>query len=111
MTKAEWIISEIGFLPVEDDWGIDFYYKAMNGFDMGLCDADDYAYLNTLMQYDIGGENALAIIRWYYEEEDATVNDALNWDQKETLRDLCNNLGIELDFSGWVISEPENYGW
>ncbi len=32
MTQAEWIISEIGFLPVDDDCGVDFYYKAMHDF-------------------------------------------------------------------------------
>lgn len=107
MTKAEWIEKEIGFLPVDGEEGIDFYYKAMHDHDMGLYDADDYAWLNTLLRYDIGAERALSIIRWYYENLDATVQDMVDHDQKETLKNICESeLGLNLDFSHWPEKEP-----
>lgn len=106
----EWIIKEIGFLPVDDEDGVEFYYTAMHDYDMGLTDADDYAWLNTLFGYDICADHALEIIRWYYENLDTTIQDAVSIDQMETLRNICEmELGFHLDFSNWPTEEPKYF--
>jgi len=112
--KAEAIKNLIGFLPVDSDEGIDHYHKSIFFYDMGLTDADDYAWLNTLFRYDIGAERAKAIINWYYENLDTTVQDAVSVDQKETLKNICEmELGFHLDFTHWPKYEPEylEYGF
>lgn len=112
--KMEWLTKEIGFVPVDDGCGVNFYYKAMHDYGMNLCDADDWAWLNTLFRYDIGAERALAITTWYYENEDCTASEAVDVTQKETLRNICEwELGYHLDFSHWPDKEPEalQYGF
>ena len=104
--KVEWLMNEIGYLPVDDEAGIEFYYKGMHDFGLGLYDTDDYAWLNTLLRYDIGGENARLIIDWYYVNEDTTVQEAINIDGKEELAEIAEKLGIHLDFSNWMTEEP-----
>ena len=107
MTKASWLQRKIGYLPVGDYDAINHYYTVMHDFDMGMMDADDYAWLNTLFHYDIGAERALDIIRWYYENEDTTVMDAVGINQKETLKNICEmELDLHLDFSHWPNEEP-----
>ena len=44
----------------DNDSFINFYYRCMKS-DLDLLDADEYATLNTLLNYDIGMENALLI--------------------------------------------------
>ena len=86
---------------------IDHYYKANYYFGMGITDADDWAWLNTLFRYDIGANHALGIIRWFYENEDATVMDCVNVDQKETLQNICEwELGFYLNFNHWPENDP-----
>ena len=104
----EWLKRQLGNAPTNDQEGIIFYYRAMHDYDMGVMDADDYAWLNTLFRYDIGAERALDIIRWYYEKEDATVMDSVSIDTKETLKTICEDeLGLHLDFSHWPKTEPK----
>ena len=109
--KADWIENEIGFIPVDKEAAVEFYYKAMHDYDMALMDADDYAWLNTLFRYDIGADRALEIIKWFYEQ---TVVDAVSVNQKETLENICRfELGLHLDFSHWPDKEPKifEYGF
>lgn len=105
--KVDWLMKEIGYLPVDDEDGIDFYYKGMHDFGLGLYDTDDYAWLNTLLRYDIGGENAKAIIDWYYVNEDTTVQEAIDVEHKDELAEVADKLGITLDFSNWPDEDPE----
>ena len=109
MTHKEWLDNEIGeSLIPNDEVVLDFYYHAMHDFDMGLTDADDYAWLNTLFGYDIGADHAKEIIRWFYENQDTTVQDAIRHESKDTLQSICElELGIHLDFSKWLDYEPE----
>lgn len=87
---------------------IEFYYKASRVYDMSITDADDWAWLNTLFQYDIGAYHARDIIDWYYYEHDSTVMDAVDADSKDTLSNICSlELGHHLDFSHWVKEEPK----
>lgn len=111
--KVDWIMKEIGYLPADDEAGIDFYYKGMHDFGLGLYDTDDYAWLNTLLGYDIGGENAKAIIDWYYVNEDTTVQEAIDVERKDELVEVADKLGIVLDFSNWPDKDPEylEYGF
>jgi hypothetical protein len=112
-TKINWLIDEIGYLPVSDEDGINFYYKGMHDFGLGLHDTDDYAWLNTLLRYDIGGENATEIIRWYYANMDMTVQDAVRIEDRDELYGVCQRLGLDIDFSQWPETEPEyiEYGF
>ena len=106
--KENWIRKEIGFIPVESPDGIDFYYRAMHDYEFGLCDADDYAWLNTLFGYDIGIENAAKIITWFYMERDTTVQEVVGAKEKDTLRNICElEIGIMLDFSKFATEEPK----
>ena len=100
---GEYFISQIANNPM----AIRHYYKAIHDYDMGVTDADDYAWLNTLFQYDIGGVNAMYLIRWFYVSENTTVQDRINVGSKEELKDLCGNIGLHLDFSNWVNEEPK----
>ena len=90
------------------------YYKACHDYNMGMSDADDYAWLNTLFRYDIGAERALDIIRWYYENYDSTLQDSITVNSRETLKSICEmELGLNLDFSHWPKTEPKcfEYGF
>ncbi|MBQ6416315.1 MAG: hypothetical protein IJJ65_08720 [Butyrivibrio sp.] len=90
----------------EDGW--EFYYRAMHDHDMDLSDADRWAWLNTLFGYDIGESAARKISNWLYENgQDACE---LTHKSKETLKSICEfELGLHLDFSKFVNSEPEAY--
>lgn len=105
----QWLVDEIGFVPVDDEDGVEFYYTAMHDYNMGLCDADDYAWLNTLLRYDIGADEALEIIDWFYVNEDITVQDAIDVNSKEELMAVCEELGLKIDFSHWLEEDPVAY--
>lgn len=110
--KRNWLAKELGkdyYYEFTEPKTINHYYKAIHDFNMGLTDADDYAWLITLFGYDIGAENAFEIIRWYYENFDATVNDMVGINQKIELWYVCNKLNIHLDFSMWTDAEPKCY--
>ena len=111
--KAEWIRKEIGFLPAEDEKAIDHYYMAMHDFGMGLTDSDDYAWLNTLLEYNIGPDYALGIIRYLYDAQDTTAQDAVSSGSRAVLENICQTLGYDIDFSKWPEADPEciRYDW
>ena len=83
-----------------------FYYRCMKA-DMHCGDADRYAILNTIFNYDIGMDNARAIDEWMYEhdEEIYELNPA-NIEDKSKVALAVAELGFNLDFSGWI---KENY--
>lgn len=84
-----------------------FYYRCAEA-GMDMADADRYAILNTLFNYDIGMENAVAIDSWMYEHDEGDIYDmmATNKEDKEMLELANKELGLNLDFSGWI---KENY--
>ena len=116
--KRDRLVSELG-----EDWvaeqidfpaAIEHYHKGLFTYDMSVTDCDDWAWLNTLFRYDIGGERAKAIIRWFYENMDTTVQDAVDAGQKETLQNICElELGFRPDFSRWPDKDPNQpeYGF
>ena len=108
--KLIWLHKEIGdyFDLSYGDECIDFYYKAMHDYGMNICDADDYAWLNTLFNYDIGADRAIAITNWIYENMDSTACEVVDVDYKGTLKNICElELGFKLDFTNWSDEEPK----
>ena len=83
-----------------------FYYKCMKA-DMHYADADRYAILNTLFDYDIGMDNARAIDTWMYEHDEEIYElKATSMGDKSKVALAVTELGLNLDFSGWI---KENY--
>ena len=86
-----------------------FYYRCMAA-DMHYADADRYAILNTMFNYDIGMDNARAIDGWMYEhdEEIYELNPAKQEDKAKVALAVAE-LGLNLDFSGWINAMYEEY--
>jgi hypothetical protein len=86
-----------------------FYYRCMNA-NMHYADADRYAILNTLFNYDIGMENAMAIEEWLYEQEEEIyeLNATSEYDKKTIILAVAE-LGLNLDFSRWITKDYEEY--
>ena len=83
-----------------------FYYRCMMA-GMHYADADRYAILNTMFNHDIGMDNAREIDGWMYEhdEEIYELNPAIK-EHKALVALAVAELGLNLDFSGWI---KENY--
>ena len=82
-----------------------FYYRCMKA-KMHYADADRYAILNTLFNYDIGMDNARAIDSWMY-EHDGEIYELNPTDMKDKAKVALAvaELGLNLDFSGWINSK------
>ena len=86
-----------------------FYYRCMKA-DMHYADADRYAILNTLFNYDIGMDNARAIDTWMYEHDKEIYElKATNEKHKADVALAVVELGLNLDFSNWIKEEYEEY--
>lgn len=113
--------NEINWLTTTNAWSIinglgnaayKFYYRAMHDNGMDLYDADDYAWLNTLLGYDIGADHAKGICRWLYENDETVTSYCA--ENLGTLKSICElELGYHLDFSNAVTETPEaiQYAW
>ena len=67
-----------------------FYYRCMKA-DMHYADADRYAILNTLFNYDIGMDNARDIDSWmYHHDEEIYELNATSMEDKS--RDYLNTI-------------------
>ena len=88
---------------------IDFYLRCR---DEGLhvADADRYAILNTLFQYDIGMENAENINSWLWKHGLETYEFTPD-NCKGDLEYACEQLGIKLDFNNFRTDEFETYSY
>lgn len=88
--KVNYLINEIGFLPVwEDDVdGIDFYYTCIHDYGFGLYDTDEYANLNQILGYDIGAKAAQKISDYYYANENISVLELDTKDRDELVKIL-----------------------
>ncbi len=83
-----------------------FYYRCAEA-GMDMADADRYAILNTLFNYDIGMENARAIDEWMYEHDEEIYElNATSMGDKAKVALAVAELGLNLDFNGWI---KENY--
>lgn len=86
-----------------------FYYRCMNA-GMHYADADRYAILNTLFNYDIGMDNAREIDGWMYEHDEEIYElMATNKDDKAKVALAVAELGLNLDFSGWINEDYTEY--
>lgn len=87
--------------PAPDEF-YSFYYRCMKA-GMHYADADRYAILNTMFNYDIGMENARVIDHWMYEHDEEIYElNPENADDKSMVALAVAELGLNLDFSGWV---------
>lgn len=102
------------YLEVEDDLSYpdelySFYYRCMIA-GMHYADADRYAILNTLFDYDIGMENARAIDGWMYEHDEEIYElNATSERDKKTVALAVKELGLNLDFSNWLKKNYTEY--
>lgn len=100
----------LNYLEVENmdypDELYSFYYKCKQT-GMHYADADRYAILNTLFNYDIGMDNARAIDSWMYEHDEEIYElKATSKEDKSKVALAVVELGLNIDFSGWI---KENY--
>ena len=86
-----------------------FYYRCMKA-DMHYADADRYAILNTLFNYDIGMDNARDIDSWmYHHDEEIYELKATSIEDKSKVALAVVELGLNLDFSRWIKEEYTEY--
>ena len=77
---------------------------------MHYADADRYAILNTLFNYDIGMDNARAIDGWMYEHgEEIYELNPTNIEDKSNVALAVAELGLNLDFSEWIKEDYPEY--
>ena len=94
--------------PEEDGFYLFFKRCKDAGIDHG--DADAYAWLNTLMGYDIGLEKAVAIDVHMFNEYGTPILELdYKKDSKNIVKAACYDLKMELDFSKWAKENPECY--
>ena len=91
-----------------DDKMCAFYYRCMEE-DMHVADADRYAILNTLFNYDIGIDNAMAIDSWMYEHNKEIYELDIDIKSKTYLALAVVELGLDIDFSNWRTEEYKLY--
>ena len=86
-----------------------FYYRCMEA-GIHYADADRYAILNTLFNYDIGMDNARAIDGWMYEHDEEIYElKATSMEDKSKVALAVAELGLNLDFSGWIKEDYTEY--
>lgn len=97
---------EIDYHIADDECA--FYYRCMMA-DMHFADADRYAILNTLFDYDIGMENAQKIDEWMYLHDDEIYELGVDEDSKGKIALAVAELGLDIDFSGWITEDYKTY--
>ena len=93
----------------------EFYIKhLMEGWD--ICDIDRMAHLNTLFGYDIGVNNWSKIDSelWYnkkYQDETGCGVEImeLSYKDKEFIRNVCKEFGLDLSFDKWRTEDFKCY--
>lgn len=85
------------------DEGYAFYYQCLFVDKMNLLDADEYAILNTIIGYDIGKENAMAIISNLWENEIAVMELTGIDEDKDLVEKAIEELQIDIDLSKWSV--------
>ena len=90
--------------------GFFLFFKRCKDAGIDYGDADAYAWLNTLIGYDIGLENAKAIDCHIFNEYNLAISELNNKDYyKNLVKSVCYDLKLELDFSKWAKEEPKHY--
>ena len=70
-------------------------------------DVDRSAWLNTLFGYDIGYENAREIDSYLYERDEEVCE--LEYTDKDKVKQIVDELGLNLDFSKWKTHDVPCY--
>lgn len=113
MTKLEWLQRTNAWSIIQDldDKAYDFYYMAMHDNGMDLYDADDYAWICTLINYDIGADRAKEILKWLYENDQTAMS--FTAESIPTLKNICEELDLKIDFSKALTETPDaiHYVW
>lgn len=114
-------MNQQGFDVTEEDKNEPFFkfYASNLKEHRNLVDIDRYAWLNTLFQYDIGWDTAMAIDAWLWGSETILKDELIGveileitWDDeegKELLRKCDSELNLGLDFSKWITYNPVAY--
>ena len=112
--KKAFVIDEIGqeiCTGMDDDF-FEHTYRAMKDYDMGVYDADRWAWLNTLFGYDIGADRASRLITWYDDNGLDVLN--LTADDKDSLKNVAEmELGFRFNYRGFATETPDaiSYTW
>lgn len=85
-----------------------FYYRCMEN-DMHYLNADEYAILNTLFNYDIGIDNYWAITEWM-DENGKNIFD-LTCKDKSLILSAATELGLNLCFNNWNENECKDLNY
>lgn len=93
----------------------EFYIKhLMEGWD--ICDIDRMAHLNTLFGYDIGTDNwskidsELWCNKKYQDETGCGIEIMeLSYKDKEFIRNVCKEIGLDLSFDKWRTEDFKCY--
>lgn len=72
-----------------------------------IYDVDRSAWLNTLFGYDIGYENAREIDSYLYERDEEVCE--LEYTDKDKVKQIVDELGLNLDFSMWKTHDVSCY--
>jgi len=96
-----------GFDDYPDDF-YSFYYRCLEA-DMDYADADRYAILNTLLNYDIGMDNARAIDGWMYEHDEEIYELGVDEDSKALVMKSVEELKLNINFSNWITEDYKHY--
>lgn len=85
---------------------MEYYIKLLMD---GAClfDIDRAAWLNTLFGYDIGFDNANKINLYLYERDDEVLE--LEYTDKDKVKQIVDELGLNLDFSMWKTHDVSCY--
>ena len=103
----------LDYLDCEADVGYpdglySFYYRCMMA-GMHMADADRYAILNTLLNYDIGMDNANEINSWMYEHDEEIYELNNGEDSKALVKQAVVELGLNVDFKNWIAEDYRYY--
>ena len=85
-----------------------FYYRCMMA-GMHCADADRYAILNTLLNYDIGMDNARAIDSWMYEHDEEIYELNNGEDSKALIMQAIAELELNVSSDNWIKEDYKFY--
>lgn len=93
---------------IEDNFFL-FYHKCKS-LDMDSFDANRYAWINTIIGYDIGYGNFHKLDEYFYCIKDADILDLSNdADSKEELKEIITELNLDISLDKWNTKEIKSY--
>lgn len=89
-----------------DDEAVQFYFKAIEPTGNDLWDADAWAWLNTLIGYEISYDDYLEIADWWANDTSLSVMEVMHYNRKE-IEEAIKDKHLNIDMSGWATEEPK----